>query len=34
VNFANSTPGASAVLSVGGTYTGGTFSTNKRITIP
>ena len=34
VNFANSTPGASSSLTVGGTYTGGTFSTTKRVTIP
>jgi endonuclease G len=34
VNFTNSTPGASSNLVVGGTYTGGTFSTTKRVTIP
>jgi hypothetical protein len=34
VNFTNSTPGASSTLVVGGTYTGGTFSTTKRVTIP
>lgn len=34
VSFANSTPGAGSVLNVGGTYTGGTFSTSKRLTIP
>ncbi|MCM3872122.1 MAG: hypothetical protein ND895_15675 [Pyrinomonadaceae bacterium] len=34
VQFANSTPGASSTLSAGGTYTGGTFSGTKRVTIP
>ena len=34
VSFANSTPGANSTLVVGGTYTGGTFSTTKRVTIP
>ncbi len=34
VNFTNSTPGASSTLSAGGTYTGGTFSATKRVTIP
>ena len=34
LNFANSTPGASSMLTVGGTYTGGTFSSSKRVTIP
>jgi hypothetical protein len=34
VNFANSTPGASSVLSLGGTYTGGTFNSSRRVTIP
>jgi parallel beta helix pectate lyase-like protein len=34
VNFSNSTPGSSSMLSVGGTYAGGTFSSNKRVTIP
>jgi DNA/RNA endonuclease G (NUC1) len=33
-NFTNSTPGASSNLVVGGTYTGGSFSTTKRVTIP
>ncbi len=33
VDFSNSTPGAS-VLSLGGTYTGGTFSSSSRVTIP
>jgi hypothetical protein len=34
VNFTNSTPGAASTLSVGGTYTGGSFSSTGRITIP
>ena len=34
VNFTNSTPGASSTLVVGGTYTGGNFSSTKRLTIP
>jgi hypothetical protein len=34
VNFTNSTPGAASTLSVGGTYTGGSFSTTARKTIP
>jgi subtilisin-like proprotein convertase family protein len=34
VIFANSTPGASSTLILGGTYTGGTFSSTKRVTIP
>ncbi|MCM3904707.1 MAG: hypothetical protein ND866_23670 [Pyrinomonadaceae bacterium] len=34
VQFANSTPGASSTLNAGGTYTGGTFSGTKRVTIP
>jgi len=34
VNFANSTPGVSSTLSIGGSYTGGKFSSNKRVTIP
>jgi photosystem II stability/assembly factor-like uncharacterized protein len=34
VDFANSTPGVSSTLSVGGTYTGGTFSATRRVTIP
>jgi hypothetical protein len=33
-NFTNSTPGATSNLVIGGTYTGGTFSTTKRVTIP
>lgn len=34
VNFTNSTPGVASTLSVGGTFTGGTFSSTKRVTIP
>jgi hypothetical protein len=34
VNFTNSTPGAASTLSVGGTYTGGSFSNTARVTIP
>jgi hypothetical protein len=34
LNFTNSTPGASSNLVVGGTFTGGTFSPTKRVTIP
>ncbi|HEY6807011.1 MAG TPA: S8 family serine peptidase [Pyrinomonadaceae bacterium] len=34
VTFTNSTPGAASTLVVGGTYTGGSFSTTKRVTIP
>jgi hypothetical protein len=34
VNFTNSTPGATSTLVVGGFYTGGSFSTTKRVTIP
>ena len=34
VSFTNSTPGASSTLVIGGTYTGGTFGTTKRVTIP
>ncbi len=34
VSFTNSTPGASSTLVIGGTYTGGSFSTTKRVTIP
>ncbi|HEY6120061.1 MAG TPA: hypothetical protein VIV66_08890, partial [Pyrinomonadaceae bacterium] len=33
VNFNNSTPGAST-LRAAGTYTGGTFSSNARVTVP
>jgi subtilisin-like proprotein convertase family protein len=34
VFFTNSTPGASTTLKLEGTYTGGTFSSSKRVTIP
>lgn len=34
VSFTNSTPGASSTLVIGGTYTGGSFGTTKRVTIP
>jgi hypothetical protein len=34
VDFTNSTPGASSTLKLGGTYTGGTFSSTKRVTVP
>ncbi len=34
VNFSNSTPGSSSMLTLGGTYSGGNFSSNKRLTIP
>ena len=34
VNFTNSTPGAASSLTVGGTYTGGSFSGGGRVTIP
>jgi hypothetical protein len=34
VQFSNSTPGASSTLSAGGTYSGGTFSATKRVTVP
>jgi Subtilase family len=34
VFFSNNTPGAGSSLTLGGTYTGGTFSTAKRVTIP
>ncbi|HXQ73950.1 MAG TPA: S8 family serine peptidase [Pyrinomonadaceae bacterium] len=34
VSFTNSTPGATSNLVIGGTYTGGSFSTTKRVTIP
>ena len=32
--FNNSTPGTSSMLTLGGTYTGGTFTSTKRVTIP
>lgn len=34
VNFNNSTPGTSSMLTTGGTYAGGTFSSNRRVTVP
>lgn len=34
VFFTNSTPGASSTLKLNGTYTGGTFGSTKRVTIP
>jgi len=34
VFFTNSTPGATSTLTLGGTFTGGTFSSTKRVTIP
>jgi len=34
VNFTNSTPGASALLRLNGTYTGGVFHSTRRVTIP
>jgi subtilisin-like proprotein convertase family protein len=34
VSFINSTPGASPTLTMGGTYTGGSFNSTKRVTIP
>jgi hypothetical protein len=34
VLFTNSTPGASSTLKLDGTYTGGTFASTKRVTIP
>ncbi|MDQ3253416.1 MAG: hypothetical protein M3R15_05840, partial [Acidobacteriota bacterium] len=34
VNFTNSTPGASSTLRLNGTYTGGTFTSTKRVTVP
>jgi hypothetical protein len=34
VFFTNSTPGASSTLKLDGTYTGGTFSSTRRVTIP
>ncbi len=34
MNFNNSTPGVSSMLTVGGTYSGGSFSSSKRVTIP
>jgi len=34
VNFANSSPGTSSTLTVNGTYTGGSFSSARRVTVP
>ncbi len=34
VNFTNSTPGASVFLTTGGSYTGGSFNSMKKVTIP
>jgi hypothetical protein len=34
VNFVNSSPGSSSTLNLGGTYTGGTFGSTKRVTVP
>jgi len=34
VNFNNMTPGVASTLSLGGTYTGGSFSSTRRVTIP
>jgi hypothetical protein len=34
VFFMNSTPGVSSTLKLDGTYTGGTFSSTKRVTVP
>jgi hypothetical protein len=34
VTFTNSTPGAASTLTAGGTYTGGTYSSTIRVTIP
>jgi hypothetical protein len=34
VSFTNSTPGANSTLVIGGNYTGGSFGTTKRVTIP
>jgi subtilisin-like proprotein convertase family protein len=34
VFFANSSPGSSTTLSLGGSYTGGTFSSTKPVTVP
>ncbi|MBA3513667.1 MAG: carboxypeptidase regulatory-like domain-containing protein, partial [Pyrinomonadaceae bacterium] len=34
VNFTNSSPGAASTLTLGGTYTGGSFSSTKRVTVP
>jgi len=34
VNFNNSSPGVSSTLNAGGTYTGGSFGSTKRVTVP
>lgn len=34
VNFTNSTSGASSTLTLGGSYTGGSYTSTKRVTIP
>jgi len=34
VNFPNSSPGATALLRLNGTYTGGSFNSTRRVTIP
>ena len=34
VDFNNMTPGAASTLTLGGTYTGGSFSSTRRVTIP
>jgi hypothetical protein len=34
VNIANSSPGMATTLTVGGTYTGGSFTSTKRVTVP
>jgi hypothetical protein len=34
VFFTNSTPGANTTLQLSGTYTGGTFSSTKPVTVP
>jgi hypothetical protein len=34
VNFTNSSPGTASTLTLGGSYTGGSFSSTKRVTVP
>jgi len=34
VNFTNMTPGAASTLTLGGSYTGGSFTSTRRVTIP
>ncbi len=34
VNFTNSSPGTASTLTLGGTYTGGTFTSTRRVTVP